>query len=469
MATWNTPAKATPIKTMPKQRSYQRTMPTLTLIERVPKSQKPKKAKAKKTKSTKAKSTKTSTSTSTSSANSTQSALLKLLGNPLGSVTGQNALDVANALQESRLKPVIEDYDRQEATAKSRNQYVSGTAQQGYSDLVNRIGQQLTERQQAGAAQQGAIQQAGAGYQAALQAGLQRARQEAARDAQVRGGFATAGATQNLEAANASRAAQGAGDTRIASQAAAQQAQQDDALLRALQGASGLRGMETQRDLEVGLNNTLRDISSGRSKALSDASGQLVQTLLDLRNNNQQLELAKQGILGDQAEMAAKQAIEQAKLTQTAKEKAADRASREAVAAANNKTKATIASSNNKTKASIAAQNNATKERIARLRRQASGSGSKAKSAKAKLADATKVERGRVNSIVLSGRAGDVKDKLVRRMVSEMRHGGLTQSTVNQYEARFGVKPPGSLKLRSASGSGFLGDVAARVADVLGG
>ncbi len=393
-------------------------------------------------------------------------ALVRLMANPLAPMNGRDAVDAANALQQSQIRPVMRDFDRQYAEAEQRGKNQVDAARTGYESLIAKLGEQI----QGGAASQAQarerIGQANAAYQQALQNYAGQVNADAAHDASVRGAGLDGGSGARFANELATQQARGAARSQISLDQQATNAASADALMRQIHALAGVRGAEAQKDLQAQTNNQLRDINQGRSSALDKAQGGLVDTLLNMRSQGAQTALATQTLLSDAQQ---KEMDRRARVAMNDADNATSSSNNQrtnATSAANNQRTNAQSNANSKRTAATAAANRASREQIARLRDQ-TRNGKASKSDRQKLWDATKTERGRLNSIVLSGKAGEATDPLLRKMVGELRKGGLSVETVRQYRARFGGSPPSSMKRRTQAGSGFLGNAAGGLLDFL--
>jgi hypothetical protein len=372
---------------------------------------------------------------------------------------------------------VLREYDRQESTANQRGANQQATAKAGYQALSDLIAQQLAGQQQAQSSARSQIQGAGDAYQQAVDAGSQQAQQRMAQDEAVRGVGLGGGADARLaqEAANAK--ARGQAGTQIALDSQASSAQSSDQFLRQIQAATVQQGQEVSSQLTAQLNNQLRDISSGRVRDLATAQQDFLKTLMDLRSNNQQLELAKQGILGDKAEAATKAAMEGAKLQQSAAEKAADRKLRASIAAASNQTRTSEGAKNRASAEKRAAMRLGDKGLTPAQKRAAQKAAAKRQEmvksqvSKALGADPKDIAARGVNDFRAKLSANGISDKLSRQILADLRYGGgLSSSTVNAYKKAFGVAPPTSWKRKSkAQSGGFTGSLGDAIKDAIGG
>lgn len=387
------------------------------------------------------------------------SAFTGAMMDPLKPLTGSQAGALATGLQAAQVSPILQAYDRKDnlikgrdAEQQARNSQMAGTTQ----DVLAR---QMAERQQSGARASGQVAQAGQQAQQSIADVFAKADAVASQDAGLRGAGLDGGSAAMRAQAAVSARARGEGSTQIAQQGLAAQGSAADALLQSIAGASAQQAGERQGSITNQTNSQLRDSADGRMQALSGAQGDLVKTMLGLRENAQQTELGQMAIRGDAYEAELK-----------ARTEAAERATKSKESAAERQLKRDIARANIDSRSSLEATRQAGRERLEEIKQTAAGRRaaekytadqrkSNAKKREKANAYASSVDSAVSNALVQRKlqkadrkdplaidralREAGVKDGFMRNIIKE-RHmnGDLSASTRDQYRKRYGVNPP---------------------------
>lgn len=386
------------------------------------------------------------------------SAFTGSMKDPLKPLTGSQAGALATGLQAAQVSPILQAFDRKDnlikardAEQQARNSQMSATAQ----DVLAR---QMAERQQAGGRAAGQVAQAGQQAQASIAQVFADADRAASNDAALRGSGLDGGSAAMRAQAAASARARGEASTQIAQQGLAAQGSAADALLQSIAGASAQQAGERQGAIANQTTSQLRDSHDGRVQALSGAQGDLVKTMLGLRENAQQTELGQMAIRGDAYEAELKARTEAAAQAAKAKESSAER-----------QLKRDIAQANIDARSSLESRRQSGRERLEEIKATAAGRRAAEKYAADQRKDSAK-KREKANAFVASvdttvsnaairqiltrknmdpRRVNQqlvnrgVKDALTRNLIVDRHvYGGPRPETVRAYRNKYGVNPP---------------------------
>ncbi|WP_210494871.1 hypothetical protein [Patulibacter sp. SYSU D01012] len=415
------------------------------------------------------------------------------LENPLKPLSGDAALEFARSLVAARQAPVMQEFDRQEQQTTARNRVQSDRQAAGSQALQNLIAQQAANAQ---SSQQNARNQmlaAASMQQQGIDQAAGDARATMERDAQVRGAGLDGGAAAQLAQEQATAKARGLSGSQISLDAQTAAGEAGNQRLREIAAASAQQGAERQGSLSAQLNNQLRDLNQGRSKAVSSAQEDYISTLLNLRQQGAQTELAVNTLGLNQQKAAADVATEAAKIKASAKEKATDRAFRAKEAqltrdARSEDTDKRLEAQRELTQ--LRADQAAEKERRRQREKDAKD--------KAKLTPDDRQRRGFIKRVDQITEAGDlsnarrkaknpsefrklladnlgVNDRFARQLLSDLAYGGLRPNTIRAYKAMYGRNPPSKWARWKAAPKrgGFTGNatdaVVGAITDALGG
>lgn len=401
--------------------------------------------------------------------------IAEAFANPLKPLTGATAQAFAKALAESRMAPVMLDYDRQQGLAASRATEQGRRQSQGTAAMRDQIAQQLAAQQASQAKARDQIAGAGAQLAQSVDQSAGQAQQAVAADAATRGGNLDGGSAARAAQEAATAKARGAAGSQIALDQQASQAASGDQLLNQISAATAQQGGERQGAITAALNAQLRDLNQSRAKDLTTVQGDYVKTLLDLQGQNIQTNLATETLGLNKAKASADSAIKAAQLEQQAKiaslnakikvtEGAEQRKLRKELQAATDKQRALDRAARTET---------ADKNRSSSEKRAATTAAARDKkaggAAGAKLTPQDKKRRDFVSNVSVAQESGQLanvrkqaknpsdfrrllaekkiaSDPFTRQLLADLAYGGLKGNTIAAYKARYGRNPPSGWK-----------------------
>lgn len=241
------------------------------------------------------------------------------IGNPLAPLQGNTLQHLARTIVDADYQPAFSDLDRSRGQTVQDTGELGRRAQDYFAGLAGVQQNAVTGTQQGATDLDTRLKQI-ADDQAAKLSGVQQQGQQAIQaDQAVRGGGLQADAASKLAQTIAAAQSQAAAGSTATRTAAAEHGATAADLARGMASAGAQRGGETQGNIALGGQAQLAQILAKRQGLTDQRRGDYTKTLMDLRQNQADTQLAAQTLLGGQASDAAKIGLDTAEAQERAR------------------------------------------------------------------------------------------------------------------------------------------------------